>query len=135
MLITQELLPHIAHSSMHTTHDEEIALITKLHAAAKTNETKVVFELLDELIKHTVKHFSDEERLMKEADYPEYPIHQHEHAKQLLDLQAIRSFLEMTNDTHSIPDYLEGTLTPWIMEHVENHDSIASEFLTQNSKT
>ena len=131
MLITQELLPSIELSSMNETHDEEIELITKLHTAGKNNETTVVFELLDELIKHTAKHFSDEEKLMQEADYPDYHVHQHEHAKQLLDLQAIRSFLEMTNDTHSIPAYLEGTLTPWIIEHVENWDSMASEFLTQ----
>jgi hemerythrin len=129
MLITQELLPKIELSRMNKIHDEEIALITKLHTAAKNTESTVVFELLDELIKHTAKHFSDEEKLMKESAYPEYPMHQHEHAKQLLDLQAIRSFLEMTHDTHSIPDYLEGTLTPWIIEHVENHDSILSEFL------
>ena len=131
MLITQDLLPTIELSSMNKTHDEEIELITKLHTAAKNNETKVVFELLNELIKHTAKHFADEEKLMQEADYPEYHLHKHEHTKQLLDLQAILSFLEMTNDTQSIPAYLEGTLTPWIMEHVENWDSAASEFLTQ----
>ena len=133
MLITQELLPTIELASMNTIHDEEIALIAKLHTAAKNNETKIVFELLNALIEHTAKHFSEEEKLMQEADYPDYPMHKHEHAKQLLDLQAILSFLEMTNDTQSIPAYLEGTLTPWIMEHVENWDSMASEFLTQKS--
>lgn len=133
MLITQELLPIITLGSMNQAHDEEIALITRLHTAGKNKETTLVFELLDELIEHTAKHFSDEEKMMKEAQFPGYPLHQHEHAKQLLDLQAIRSFLEMTNDTQSIPAYLEGTLTPWIMEHVENFDSFASEFLSQES--
>ncbi len=132
MLITQEQLPIIELSSMNKTHDEEIELITKLHAAGKAKETKLVFELLNELIEHTAKHFINEEKMMKEADYPDYYMHQHEHAKQLLDLQAIRSFLEMTNDTQSIPAYLEGTLTPWIIEHVENWDSMASEFLQKS---
>ena len=131
MLITQEQLPIITLSSMNEMHDEEIALIAKLHTAGKNKETKLVFELLDKLIEHTTKHFGNEEKLMKEAQYPGYHSHQHEHAKQLLDLQAIRSFLEMTNDTQSIPAYLEGTLTPWIIEHVENFDSTTSEFLSQ----
>lgn len=130
MLITQELLPIIELSPMNEIHDEEIALIAQLHTAAIDKDTKRVFELLNALIKHTAKHFVDEEKMMQEAEYPDYHRHQHEHAKQLLDLQAIHSFLEMTNDTQSISAYLEGTLTPWIIEHVENWDSPASEFLT-----
>ena len=129
MLIMQEQLPIIEIESMNELHNEEIARIAKLYDVAKNNETKLVFELLNELIEHTKKHFSDEEKLMLEVEHPDYHAHKHEHTKQILDIEAIRSFLEMTNDTQSIPSYLEGNLTPWIIEHVENWDSMVSQFI------
>lgn len=129
MLITQEQLPIIELSSMNDMHNEEIELITKLHTAAKNNEMGMVVELLNILIEHTAKHFANEEKLMQEAQFPDYPMHKHEHAKQLMDIQSIRSFFEMTNDTQAIAAYMHDSLTPWIIEHVENYDSSASEFL------
>ena len=133
MLISQEQLPIIEIASMNELHDEEIARIAKLYDVAKNKETKVVFELLNELIEHYKKHFADEEKLMLEVKHPDYHAHKHEHTKQILDLEAILSFLEMTNDIQSIPSYLEGNLTPWIIEHVENWDSMVSQFIV-NSK-
>lgn len=129
MLRIHEQLPILELSSMNETHNEEMQLITKLHTAAKDNETKLVLELLNQLIEHTSKHFSNEERLMEEAEYPGFHIHKHEHAKQLLDLQSILSFYEMTNDTNSVYTYLEDSLTPWIIEHVQNMDIAAAQFL------
>ena len=129
MLITQEQLPIVELSSMNDMHNEEIELITKLHAVAKNNEVEAVVILLNELIEHTAKHFANEEKSMQEAQFPDYHMHKHEHTKQLMDIQSIRSFFEMTNDTQSIAAYLHDSLTPWIIEHVENYDSSASEFL------
>jgi len=131
MLISQEQLPAIESSAMNDLHNEEIAIIAKLDSAAKNGDEKIVFELLNELIVHTANHFAKEEKLMQEAEYPDYHMHKYEHAKQLMDIQSILSFMEMTNDIQSIPSYLENTLTPWIIEHVENWDSMASEFLNQ----
>ena len=131
MLISQEQLPIIELSRMNEIHNEEIELIAKLSAVAKNGEVKESFELLNELIVHTTKHFAEEEKLMVEAQYPDYNLHKHEHAKQLMDIQSILSFMEMTNDIQSIPSYLESTLTPWIIGHVQNWDQPASEFLTQ----
>ena len=131
MLINQEQLIQIELAQMNDLHNEEIERIAKLSAVAGAGETKEVFELLNELISHTVKHFAQEEVLMQEANYPDYHRHKHEHDKQLMDIQSILSFMEMTNDIQSIPSYLEHTLTPWIIEHVEKWDAPASEFLSQ----
>ncbi|MBT5934802.1 hemerythrin family protein [Sulfurimonas sp.] len=134
MLISQEQLPIIEIDSMNELHNEEIARIAKLYDVAKGKDAKLVFELLNELIEHYKKHFADEEKLMQEVEHPDYHAHKHEHIKQILDLEALQSFLEMTNDIQSIPSYLEGSLTPWIIEHVETWDSMISKFivLTKN---
>lgn len=129
MLISQEQLPIIEIASMNVIHDEEIALIAKLHSVAQGTDTKAVFELFNELIEHNKKHFAAEEKLMLEVEHPDYHAHKHEHVKQILDLEALQSFLEMTNDMQSIPPYLEDTLTTWIIEHVETWDSMISKFI------
>ena len=131
MLLKKEELASLKLSSMDETHNEEFELIHKLHAVTKNSSQKVISEVLDELITHTIKHFVNEEKLMKEADYPDYFLHQHEHAKQLLDLKSIRSFYEMTHDKKSLSDYLEGTLSPWIVNHIEDFDMVTAEFLNQ----
>lgn len=131
MLRIDEQLPIEELSSMNEIHKEEIELVTKLHTAAKESDTELVLELLNELIKHTKEHFSSEEKLLLDAEYPDYHSHKHEHMMQLLDLSSILSFYEMTKDTNSVFTYLEDTLTPWVKAHVENWDIPASEFLTQ----
>jgi|GEM_PF-4581150 len=131
MLRIDEQLPILELQSMNELHKQEIELVTKLYNAAKANESKLAFELLNELIKETQQHFLSEEHMMQEADYPDYHSHKHEHMMQLLDLQSILSFYEMTNDTHSIYTYLEDALTPWVIAHVQNWDIPASEFLAQ----
>lgn len=134
MLISQEQLPIIEITSMNEVHDEEIALIAELHKVAQGKDTKTVFKLFGELIEHYKKHFASEEKLMQEVEHPDYHAHKHEHLKQILDLEALQSFLEMTNDTQSIPPYLEDSLTTWIIEHVQTWDSMISKFivLTKN---
>lgn len=134
MLVTQEQLPIIEQPNMLKIHNEEIKLIRKLHDAAKDNDTQSVVTLLNELIDHITNHFLNEEKLMQEVEYPDFHIHRHEHTKQLMDIQAIRSFFEMTNDTQSIASYLHDTLSPWIIEHTKDYDSQTSQFLIQNNK-
>jgi len=133
MLITQDQLIKLELPSMNELHDEEIALITQLYTVAKNNETELAHELLNELIEHTAKHFAHEEKLMQEAEVPNLPMHQHDHAKQLMDIQSMRSFFEMTNDTQAVAAYMHDSLTPWIIEHVENYDNYTSEFLTDQA--
>lgn len=131
MLRITEQLPIKELNSMSELHDKEIELVTELHTAAKEGQTELVLELLNKLIEYTREHFSTEESLMSEVEYPDTNLHKYEHSKQLLDLQSILSFYEMTNDTNSIYTYLEDSLTPWTIQHVENWDTPASEFIKE----
>jgi len=131
MLRIDEQLQVLESQSINSMHQEESAIIKKLHTAAQNRDDKEVFQLLSELIRQTKEHFSKEEKLMQDAEYPDFHSHKHEHMMQLLDLESILSFYEMTNDTNSVYTYLEDALTPWIIAHVQNWDIPASEFLAQ----
>lgn len=129
MLRIDEQLPISELSSMNETHKEESTIIKELHSAAANKENKKVLELLTKLIEHAKEHFKQEEKLMQDAEYETYNLHKFEHTKQVLDLESILSFYEMTNDTRSVYAYLEDSLTPWIIQHVEEMDIPAAEFL------
>jgi len=131
MLRIDQLPPILELASMNEVHKEETELITQLHKVAQEKNNELTLELLNKLITHTKQHFSSEEKLMLDVDYPDYHSHKHEHMKQLLDLQSILSFYEMTNDTTAVYKYLEDSLTPWIIEHVYNWDIPASEYINQ----
>lgn len=131
MLRIEEQQPVLEVSTINEIHKEEATLITELYSAAKENQMRTTLELLNRLIEHTTQHFSSEEKLMQDLEYPDYHSHKHEHMMQLLDIKSILSFYEMTNDTQSIHKYLEDTLTPWIIAHVQNWDIPASEFIAQ----
>ena len=129
MLIIEKHLPTVLLESMNKTHNDELEIILKLYDAANKSNLELSFKILNELITHTAKHFASEEVLMQESNFPDLSEHRFAHNKHLLDLQAIQSFYEMTNDIKSLITYIEDSLSPWIMEHIEDMDSIAAEFL------
>lgn len=129
MLRIDEQLPIKQEASIDALHQEEIALTTELNNAAKNGESQLVLKLLNELIEHTAKHFMHEEELMQNSNYPDLTNHQYEHAKELMDMESILSFYEMTNDNNSIHTYLEDSFTSWVKNHVEMWDIPLSEYL------
>lgn len=57
-------------------HKKLIDMINELHDAMKVGKGKDVMEkILAGLIQYTVTHFANEERLMKQHNYPDYEQH------------------------------------------------------------
>jgi hemerythrin len=125
----------VAMPSMNDTHLEEILIINKLDDAAKNNETETVHEVLNELLEHTAMHFFDEEDMMEEALFPAFKMHKSEHDRHLHELKSIIQYFEKHKDTAAIHAYIEGNLTPWLINHIETMDTVTAMFLQQGSTT
>lgn len=132
-MITQEQLPMVAMSSMNDTHLEEILIVNKLDDAAKNNETEAVHEILKQLLEHTSMHFSGEEEMMEEALFPAFKMHKSEHDRHLHELKSIIKYFEEHKDTNAIHAYIEGNLTPWLINHIETMDTVTAMFLQQGT--
>ena len=113
----------VAIPSMNDTHLEEMLIINRLDTAARKNDTKAVSEILKELDEHTVIHFHDEEKLMEEALFQDYQMHKKVHDRHLHELKALRKYFELNKDTKAIYIYIEGSLTPWMTDHVKTMDT------------
>lgn len=130
-MIAQEQLPMVAVPSMNDTHLEEILIINKLDSAVKNSEILAIKEILFELIEHTSKHFSDEEKMMIETNFSEHLAHKAEHARHLNELHSLVKYFEKHEEPKAISAYIEGSLTPWLVHHVNTMDSTMAQFVQQ----
>ena len=134
-MIIQEQLPMVAMPSMNDTHLEEILIINRLDVAARKNKIAEVSEILKELLEHTAMHFFDEEDMMKEADFPAYQTHKNEHDRHIQELKALIEYFDEKKDTKAIYIYIEGSLTPWMIDHVKTMDTVMAVFFKEGLST
>ena len=128
-MIRQEELPIVAIPSMNDTHLEDIILINKLSSAAQSKDADSASTIFAELIEHTITHFSGEEEMMREKNFPPYSIHKAEHDRVLKELKAVGQRFNEEKDFELIKAYVDGALAPWLIQHVETLDTVTAMFL------
>lgn len=135
-MISQEQLPMVAMPSMNDTHLEDVILINQLSAAAQSKNFAATKIFLEELVEHTIAHFSGEEAMMQEFNFPPYPIHKQEHDRVLKELNNItKIFSEGEGDFSLITSYVDGSLIPWLINHIETLDTVMAMFLVNSGAT
>ena len=130
-MIAQEQLPMVAMPSMNDTHLEDILIINRLSSAIDAQNSDEVNKILQELVTHTVTHFSGEEEMMREKMFPPYPVHKGEHDRALNELKQVAQQFNENRDLGFVKHYVESTLTPWLLNHIETLDTVTAMFLTQ----
>ncbi|SFV51094.1 hemerythrin-like metal-binding protein [hydrothermal vent metagenome] len=135
-MIAQEQLPMVAMPSMNDTHLEDIILINQLSAAAQSRNIPATKIFLEELIEHSISHFSGEEAMMKEYNFPPYAIHKAEHDRVLKELNNVtRIFSEGEGDFSLVTSYVDGSLIPWLLNHIETLDTVSAMFIVNATKS
>ncbi|HIP21106.1 MAG TPA: hemerythrin [Sulfurimonas sp.] len=134
-MITQEQLPMVAMPSMNDTHLEDIILINQLSAAAASKNVAATKIFLEELVEHTIAHFSGEEAMMQEHNFPPYPIHKAQHDRVLQEIKNVtKIFCEGEGDFSLVTAYVDGSLTPWLIDHIQTLDTVTAMFLVNATK-
>lgn len=135
-MIAQEQLPMVAMPSMNDTHLEDVILINQLSSAAASKNFAATKIFLEELVEHTISHFSGEEAMMKEHNFPPFAIHKAEHDRVLKELSNItRIFSEGEGDFSLVTSYVDGSLIPWLLNHIETLDTVTAMFLVNATKS
>lgn len=128
-MITQDQLPMVAMASMNDTHLEDIIIINKLSAAVDKKDIDSTSSTLAELVEHTIAHFSGEEEMMREKKFPPYPVHKGEHDRVLNELKSIEKRFNEVQDFQLIKAYVDGSLIPWLINHIQTLDTVTAQFL------
>lgn len=133
-MIDKESLPRVAYEVMNEVHEEEIELLQKIESALNEYPLNViqVDEVLSELLVHTQEHFANEQRLMKEVNFPAMMMHESEHVRVLNEMKSVVNRWEQTRDPDLIKEYFLGTLIEWLMQHINTMDTITAQFIVMH---
>ncbi len=112
-------------------HKKLIGFINSLHSEKMDKGNgEAIGSLLDELLEYTRTHFKEEEKLMKEYEYPEYTTHKAQHSSLLLKVEIMqKKFFSGDKDIFTDIAIL---LNDWLAEHILVEDKNYGPFL--NSK-
>ncbi len=109
-------------------HKKLINLINQLQTAIDYSTGKEFEqEALDELVDYTKTHFSYEEGLLRDNDYPDYENHKAQHEKMFRKVEEVLSDYEHDQDS-AMSDAVE-YLKDWLIRHINGTDKEYSSYL------
>lgn len=103
-------------------HQELIRLINEIYDEMKTRrDTDALEQFVGDVHFAISAHFALEERLMREAEYPEYEAHKEDH-EELLD--RLRGFMDLlVDDPEKGFESLKASLSDWFERHFATFDA------------
>jgi hemerythrin len=117
----------LKHQLMDATHQEFVTLCAAL---AQSEEQSPFIDRLDALIEHSIEHFEQENRWMRDAGFPPAACHQGEHDAVLQVMQEVRRrFVEGERD---LGERLAEELPLWFEHHVDTMDNMLAQYLISN---
>lgn len=119
--------------SVDTQHKRLFEIANRLHDAHIRNLGRpLMAEIFKELIEYTAYHFADEERLMRDADYPDYVRHKANHEK-LIEL-VVGYQRQLERGEVGIEERALEFVKTWLNGHILGMDSAYTPWVTTKHK-
>ena len=90
-------------------------------ASGKKDSDETVLKTSMFMLSYAINHFSTEERLMLESDYPKYEEHKEQH-NEFVGKATELVRLHNTDGMLSIENAIKSFVMPWLREHVIGRD-------------
>lgn len=115
-------------NSIDQQHKKLLSLINQLQTAVdySTGE-EFEREALDQLVDYTKTHFSYEESLMRDNDYPDFGPHKAKHDEMIREVEAV--LVEYEKDHDLAMEHGAKFLKTWLINHINGTDKEYSSFL------
>ena len=109
-------------------HKKLFELINKLHSSLQAGQGNTVLKpVLMELVDYVKVHFAQEEKLMKEKNYPDYDKHKQKHEEYIVELKVFLK--KYKGRTPLLAREILLYLGKWVSEHIKGEDFNYSSFL------
>jgi hemerythrin len=102
------------------------AVLSMGHNSLSKEEVQKTLKLLED---YTVKHFSDEEALQKQHNYPKYEWHKSQHQLFIAEIKKLEN--EYANNGYSdiFTLNLNNSIINWIIKHIKSADVELGKFI------
>jgi hemerythrin len=118
------------HEKIDNQHKQLIVYLNNLSNAFNSGKAKEEIEkTMDFLVAYTVKHFHDEEKLMREHNYPQALIHRsyHEGFKQSVAEYVER--LKVEGATEQFAECVITSMGDWLVHHIKGDDFAMAAYI------
>lgn len=117
-----------------TIDDQHKELIKRIqdffHACQKGDSRVKAIKMLDYLDEYTEFHFGEEEKLQKEAGYPELAKHQEKHEEFRKTIQGLYDYLnEYEGPNEQFVKLVQERVVEWLFGHIKTFDRSVAEFI------
>jgi len=99
-----------------------------LDADAFSSRNEKIETAMGFLSEYAVRHFTSEEALMKESQYPDYDRHKAQHDNFVKEIINIVNRFKKEGDTTSINETINNFVVSWLKEHIMDSDKDLAEF-------
>jgi len=122
----------IGHAVIDNQHKELMdkfnGFLEAIHRRQDHEQLVNLFCFLDRYVEH---HFREEELLMEQSGYTEFPAHRAEHQVFTRRLQGLRSELERTGPTIAVLIRTNKALLYWLTTHIKQVDVALGKYLAE----
>jgi hemerythrin len=134
-------IPHVDIDFMNDTHAEEVEMVITLGNLIMLNmqadtqtadEKQTITHALENWLQHTKAHFSTENELMKEIQFPSYPMHAGEHESTLEHMTIIVEQWKLNHDIKPVEKFVFSEWPTWFEEHISTMDMMTAKFAVMN---
>lgn len=131
-----DCIPTLKHKEINDVHFEEIDLLNRLHEllVGKGVTDEAINKSISDIQDLTVHHFSFEETLMQQYDYPDYEMHKYCHDAFLKDLGDVVKKWYKEKDRAQLQTFLEKDIIEWLTDHIENFDRTIVDYFQKKMK-
>ena len=114
-------------------HQELIRLLNRLNDAVKNRELRQkVYQIMDEIIVFTRRHFESEERLMFKAGYPEIEAHKEKHRQLVEEALHLKEKLDYVGD-EMFTDWFNHWPFARVLAHIQYADEQIKDYIVRNA--
>lgn len=131
-----ESIPSVALDFMNEDHHEATLQMNALHAALANytpEQHQAICEQLEAVFQHSSEHFAREEAEMVRTGFPAYSCHKGEHERVLNELSSVLESWKSEMPAAQLADYLNNTLSPWFINHLQTMDTVTAMYVSQQS--
>lgn len=110
-----------------TQHKQLIQAFNNLMNACAEGKGRAELEsMLKFLTEYTAKHFTDEENMQKQYEYPNYGNHKVLHETFKKNISALSGELEKEGPTIVLVGKLNSSIGDWLMNHIKREDMLVA---------